>query len=196
MLKEIGCARLAFGLEHGNDEFRKKHLKRNVSNELMIKNFKIVNESGIPYSVNNIMGFPYETYDLALDTIELNRQIEAADRNAYSFTPFHGIPLRAVCEQLGFLKDADIVQSMFVNGSALNMPQFPKEKINGLVKTFNMYVKFPKSRWPQIKLAEKETPEGIQIYKELKAEFMERYWQQTDNFEEAAQEKTLGAPMN
>lgn len=187
-LKDIGCARISFGLEHGNEEFRKKVLKRNVSNELMITNFKIVTDSGIPYSVNNILGFPNETYELAFDTIELNRQIEATDRNAYAFTPFHGVPLRTVCEQLGYLKEDDIVQSIFVAGSCLDMPQFPRKKVNGLVKTFNMYVKFPKSRWPQIKKAEEATEEGERIYHELKLEFMDHFWHQTDNFEEAAQE--------
>lgn len=188
MMKKIGCARISFGLEHGNDEFRKKVLKRQVSNDLMVKNFKIVTDSGIPYSVNNIIGFPNETYELAFDTIELNRQVDSTDRNAYAFVPFHGVPLRAVCEQLGYLKDEDIVQSMFVSGSCLNMPQFPREKINGLVKTFNMYVKFPKSRWPEIKKAEEETEEGRRIYNALRLEFMDRFWKQTDHFEEAAQE--------
>jgi len=53
--------------------------------------------------------------------------------------------------------------------------QFPKEKIDGLCKTFNLYVSFPKSRWPEIKLAEKNNPEGQRMYEELKEEFVEKY---------------------
>lgn len=195
-LKDVGCSRISFGLEHGNEEFRKKILKRVISNELMIKNFKIVNDVGIPYSVNNIMGFPYETYDLAFDTIEINRQIDSADRNAYPFTPFAGTPLRATCEQLGFVKPTDIVRSMVTNGSLLDMPQFPQEKVNSLVKTFNMYVKFPKSRWSDIRKAEEDTPEGQKIYNDLKKEFVGMFWNKSDtNFEEASLEKT-GQPMS
>ncbi|OGX27655.1 MAG: hypothetical protein A2787_01990 [Omnitrophica WOR_2 bacterium RIFCSPHIGHO2_01_FULL_48_9] len=193
LLKEIGCARISFGIEHGNDKFRKEVVKRPVTNETMINNFKIVNEVGIPYSVNNIMGFPYETYELALDTIELNRNIDATDRNAYAFTPFAGTPLRAICNTLGFTKETDIVHSIFVNGTIMDMPQFSKEEINGLLRTFNMYVKFPKSRWPDIKRAESNTPAGNKIYHELKDEFVARFWnQESQNFEEAAQEKTTG----
>ena len=159
----------------------------------MIRNFKLLNDAGIPYSVNNIMGFPHETYELAFDTVELNRQVDANDRNAYAFTPFHGTPLRATCEELGFLKEENIVHSIFVNGSLLNMPQFPQKTINGLIKTFNMYVKFPKSRWTDIRRAEAETPEGHRVYDELRREFMERFWQKDDDhdFEEAA----MGQPM-
>lgn len=196
LLKEIGCNRISFGIEHGNERFRKEVVQRPVSDEMMVKNFKIVNEVGIPYSVNNIVGFPHETYELAFDTIELNRKVDSVDRNAYAFTPFAGTPLRSVCNQLGYLKETDIVNSIFVNGSILNMPQFPKNRINGLLRTFNLYVKFPKSRWPQIRMAEDDTPEAEKIYIELKQEFIDRYWKLSDNFEEAALEKVAAAPIN
>ena len=55
------------------------------------------------------------------------------------------------------------------------MPQFPKEKVDGLCKTFNLYVSFPRSRWPEIAMAEKNTPEGLKIYGDLKEEFNEKY---------------------
>jgi radical SAM superfamily enzyme YgiQ (UPF0313 family) len=175
-LKEIGCARVSFGIEHGNEKFRQKILKRMVTNETMINNFKIVDEVGIPYSVNNIIGFPGETYELAFDTIRINKLINAVDRNAYQFTPFHGTNLRRECEELGYIKDEDIAQSLVVGKPLLDMPQFSKEKVMGLVKTFNLYVGFPESRWPAIQKAEEDTKEGNQIYNELKEEFVEKYF--------------------
>ncbi len=190
LLKKIGCSRISFGVEHGNEKFRREFLRRPVTNETMIKNFKVVKDSGIPFSVNNIMGFPHETYELAFDTIRLNRSIDADDRNAYPFTPFHGTPLRDECERLGFVKNEDIVQSVVVGGSLLNMPQFPQSKIQGVVKTFNMYVRFPESRWPEIKLAEEDTVEGRRIYDQLKAEFVEKFFNpHNEDFESAALEK-------
>jgi len=198
LLKEIGCARVSFGIEHGNEEYRKKYLDRPVSNELMLKNFSIFEESGIPFSVNNIIGFPYETRELAFDTIEFNRKINSHDRNAYAFTPFHGTPLRKECENLGYLKYEDISKSLVarIDENPLDMPQFPRSEVLKIVKTFNMYVKFPKSRWSDIKRAEEDTPEGETIYNELKAEFVDLYFDKTDeDFEAAALEKTLASPM-
>lgn len=191
-LKDIGVARISFGLEHGNEEFRRKVLQRRVSNDTMIRNFRILNDLAIPYSVNNIMGFPSETYELAFDTIELNRQIDATDRNAYPFTPFHGTPLRRTCEEMGFLKHEDIVRSLVVNGSLLNMPDFPQQRVNGLVRTFNMYVKFEKSRWPEIKQAEEDTPSGNAVYARLKEEFMQQFWAAEDEDFEAAAMDSMG----
>ncbi len=197
LLKEIGCARISFGIEHGNEEFRRHWLQRPVSNDLMVKNFKIVVDSGIPFSVNNIMGFPHETYELAFDTVRLNRLIDANDRNAYHFTPFHGTPLRVECENLGFIKNEDIAQSFVIGDSILNMPQFPKNEIQGLVKTFNMYVKFPESRWPEIKRAEADTVEGQKIYDQLKQEFTAKFFKaDNQDFEAAATDKELPQPVN
>jgi len=187
-LKEIGCARVSFGLEHGNEEFRATWLKRRMSNELIVDNFAIVNEVGIPFSVNNILGFPHETRELAFDTIRLNRRFECSDRNAYAFTPFHGTPLRDECEKLGFLEDEDIVRSMVTDGTPLDMPQFPRAQVLSLVKTFNMYVRFEEDRWPEIELAEQDSPEGREKYEALRQEFVDRFWslEPSTSFEEAS----------
>ncbi len=187
-LREIGCARMSFGLEHGNEEFRATWLKRRMSNQLIIDNFAIMNEVGIPFSVNNILGFPHETRELAFDTVRLNREFECSDRNAYAFTPFHGTPLRDECESLGFIEDGDIVRSMVTDGTPLDMPQFPRSQVLSLVKTFNMYVRFEQDRWPEIELAERDTPEGHEKYEELKDEFVSRFWssEPSTSFEEAS----------
>ena len=177
-LKDIGCARIAFGLEHGNEEFRRKKLNRRVNNKLIIENLRIVNDVGIPFSVNNIIGFPSETYELAMDTIKLNRHIESTDRNAYAFTPFHGTPLRQECESLGYIEYEDIVKSVVANGSILDMPQFPKKQVDALIKVFNMYCSFPESKWTEIKMAEEDTPEGHKRYEELKRDYIEQFWRE------------------
>ena len=53
-----------------------------------------------------------------------------------------------------------------------------------------MYVKFPKSRWPEIKMAEEETPEANRIYNNLRDEFIELYFNEKDeDFENAAMEQ-------
>ena len=59
-----------------------------MPNSVITEGLKIVKKLGIPFSVNNIVGFPYETRQLAFDTIELNRTFDADDRIAYPFTPF------------------------------------------------------------------------------------------------------------
>ena len=49
--------------------------ERKLKNDKIIEKLKIVTDMKIPISVNNIMGFPFETRELVFDTIELNRNI-------------------------------------------------------------------------------------------------------------------------
>lgn len=187
-LRDMGCARISFGIEHGDEDFRWRQLRRKVPNKLMVDNFRIVNEVGIPYSVNNIIGFPHETRALAFETVKLNRHIDSADRNAYPFTPFSGTPLRAECERLGYIKPTDIVRSMVAEGPVLDMPQFRRKDVEGMVKCFNLYVKFDESRWPEIEKAEADTEAGRDAYARLKEEFVDKFWtpEPSSSFEAAA----------
>ena len=173
-LKEIGLLRCAFGVEHGNAKFRQQVLSRKIDNEVIIEKLNIIYELGIPFSTNNIMGFPRETRELAFDSIELNRSIKSDGMNAYSFTPFHGIPLRSMAEMLGYVKPDDIARSV-MKPTMLRMPHWSKEEIEGLRRCFVIYVKLPKSRWHEVEHAEKLTPEGDRIWDELRNEVMNNY---------------------
>ena len=173
-LMDVGLFRIGSGIEHGNEDFRLRVLKRKVKNETMIKNFKILNKLGLPYSVNNIVGFPTETREFAMDTIEINRQIDSDGANCYSFSPFHGTPLRKMCEELGYCEPGLIARSA-TKPTLLNMPQFPPEAIEGIRRCFILYVKMPKDRWPEIEKAEKLTPQGDAIWAALRDEVAEKY---------------------
>ncbi|MDO9034019.1 MAG: radical SAM protein [Methanoregula sp.] len=168
-LKEVGLFRMAIGIEHGNDEFRRKVLKRNMPNSLIIENLKILNDEGIPFSVNNIMGFPYETRELTFDTIELNRHINADSINGYSFSPFHGTPLREIAEKEGYISPGLIARSV-TRPTMLTMPKYPPDQIEGMRRCFVLYIKLPKERWPDIEKAEKLTHEGDMMWEKLRLE--------------------------
>ena len=174
-LAEVGLDRISFGVEHGNEEFRKKILDRRWNNQDIINSLKVPHKYGVKFSVNNITGFPYETKKLAFDTIELNRYIESDNQNIFTFVPFHGTPLRKTCEDLGLIKPETITKCVTTDDSQLNMPQYPPHEIKEILRCFNLYVKFPKNRWKEIERAEKEDEEGNRIYKILKEEFLEKH---------------------
>ena len=173
-LSSVGLHRISFGIEHGNEEFRKKILDRRWKNKDIIEVLKIPHKYGIKFSANNITGFPTETKKLAFDTIELNREIDAANNNITTFVPHHGTPLRKMCEDMGLITP-DVITTCHTAPTQLNMKQYPPHEIEEIRKCFVLYVKFPKTRWKEIERAEKNDMEGNKIYKELKQEFMEKY---------------------
>jgi radical SAM superfamily enzyme YgiQ (UPF0313 family) len=173
-LAEVGLHRMAAAIEHGNDSFRSRVLMRKWNNEDIIETLKIPHRYGVQFSVNNMTGFPTETRELAMDTVEINRCIDSDNQNMYAFAPFHGTPLRKMCEELGLISDATITRS-FMDNSVINMPQYPSEEVEGLIKCFVLYVKFPKNRWKEIRKAEANTTDGNHIYQKLKQEYQEKY---------------------
>lgn len=185
MLKEVNCYRMSFGLECGNEEFRSKRLLRHQKNVDVIKTFEIIANGGIPYSVNNIIGFPGETRELIFETIELNRQIPAYDALTVSvFVPYHGTVLRDDAVKAGFVDKNSIVSDL--HKSTLDMPQLPAEEINGLLRTFPLYVHFDKSIWPDIKRAELNDKEGNEIFKKLSAQYQKEAFS-VDQYEKMQQ---------
>ena len=178
-LAQVGLHRISFGIEHGNEGFRKKYLGREWNNSAIIEALKIPHRYGVQFSVNNITGFPHETRELAMDTIELNRYIESHNQNLYSFVPFHGVPLRKVCEDLGLITPETITRAA-LQRPMLIQEQYLPEEIEALQKCFVLYVKFPKSRWNDIKRAEPNTPEGNRIYEDLRQEYFDKYSSKTE----------------
>jgi len=176
-LVEVGLDRVGIGVEHGNEEFRRKVINRIYSNKKAIAGVGLIKKYDVRYSCNNIVGFPTETPELHEETVELNRILEPHVASAAIFTPFYGTPLRKLSLEKGYLKDPHFIAPTNTETSCLDMPQFTKEQITGKSRTFNLYLKFPKNRWTDIRRAESLTPEGNKIWMELKAEYEQIYKQ-------------------
>jgi radical SAM superfamily enzyme YgiQ (UPF0313 family) len=175
LLKYMNCNRISVGVEHGNEVFRKKILKKNFTNQQAIEAFKIINEHNIPISVNNMIGFPDETRELAFDTIKLNRIFQADSINTSFFVPYRGTPLRQYCIEKGYISLYAQSDTPY-RSSILNMPQFTAEQIKGLVRTFPFYIKMPESYNSKIKVAEQLNEEGDAAFVELREMYFKKYF--------------------
>ena len=177
-LEEMNLIRMNIGIEHGNFEYRKKYLKRPVSDEVQIKAFEMVADKKYTSCANSIIGMPDETRDLIFDTINFVRKLPKSidATGAFIFAPYHGTPLRDLAIQKGYLKD-DVIASISntAKSSILTMPTISQQEIAGLERVFSLYVKFPKSRWDEIKIAEKFNEEGEAMFIKLGKEFDQTY---------------------
>ncbi len=177
-LEEMNLLRMNIGIEHGNFEYRKKYLKRNVSDEIQIKAFEMIADKKYTACANSIIGMPDETRDLIFDTIKFMRKLpKSVDATgAFMFAPYHGTPLRELAIKKGYIKEHEIASiSSTAHHSMLTMPTISKEEISGILRTFSLYIKFPESRWDDIKIAENFTKEGDAMFKKLGDEFDQKY---------------------
>lgn len=178
ILKEMNCDRISIGLEHGNEQFRKKILNKHFTNTALIEGFDILKKYGMKVSVNNIIGFPDETRELIFDTIQLNRRIRADSINGFIFQPYTGTSLLQYCIDKGYYA-YDQNQSHAgtpIGDPAITMPHISNAEIKGLLRTFVLYVKMPESYFPQIRMAEQLNEKGDAALQELRDVFFEKYF--------------------
>lgn len=175
ILKDMNCESVQFGIEHGNEEFRAKMLNRHCSNRKIIDSLNIIERYGMPYTVNNIIGFPEETRELIFDTVEINRRINPRTMNCYLFTPYKGTRLHKHCIEKGYLeKDAKVHQ--LLDSVRMQLGSITYEELKGLQRTFPLYAKFPKSEWGDIRIAERFDKAGDEMYERLAAIFRKKYF--------------------
>ena len=174
MLASVGCHRVSLGIEHGNETFRREVVDRRIDNRLLIEKTNLIGRE-IPVSVNNITGFPTETRELAFDTVRMNRDLVVDTMNCYTFMPYHGTPLRDMAVKLGYLRP-DAVTCSLTAGSVLDMPQYPRSEIRGIVRCFSLYARLQESLWPLIRRAEKDDEEGNTMFGELREQYIAKYF--------------------
>jgi len=184
-LKDVGCYRMAFGIEAGNEQYRNKVLRRKITNQEIIKRFKWIASSGIAFSLNLIIGLPGETRELVMDTIELARAIQGYDSlTSFIFTPYRGTTLRKVAVDNGWL-DPDTVTRHNTSRSLLEMPKpfLNAEEIDGLLAVLPLYCYFPKSEWGMLRQAEGEDDEAIALRQKYSDIYSENFLSGTQDDE-------------
>lgn len=136
-LKAGGCYMIDIGLETGNEAFRTKYLHRNMKNDHMIEVSKWLRQNKITTLTYNIVGLPYETLALSLETVKLNAKMDVDKVTPNIFYPYPMTILEQTAREAGFMDDTvdpnDPVQ--------LRMPQYKKSDILFMSSNFNKLVK-------------------------------------------------------
>lgn len=164
-LKTAGAYRMTFGVESGNEEYRTKILQRPATNRKYLEYFDYINESNIPYSLNVILGMPFETKDMVLETADLVHASRGYDALTISiWQPYHGTSLRKLAVDAGFIDPAHVNNSSiqgdggYLDNWVVRMPEpyLQPIEVDALVRTFSLYAYFDRDRWPEIQLAESD----------------------------------------
>jgi anaerobic magnesium-protoporphyrin IX monomethyl ester cyclase len=175
-LKAAGLHRIAFGIENGNEEFRRKVVLKEFTNAEAVRAMEMTAGFDIPYNTNNIVGYPHETPEIFLDTIELNRRFPNVDTtNCFTFAPYYGTPARDEAVMAGFMA-SDLIAPGNAEDSVLNMPNFSQDEIHRARLGFSLKVKFEKSRWPEIDRALADVGDSPATLKALQEEYRERFF--------------------
>lgn len=95
---------LNIGVESGSEKIRREVLKRNYSNDDIIRTTALAKNFGFAVTFYNMLGFPDETEQDFHDTIELNRICAPSMLSTSIFFPYPGTELYSLLEKKGLNK--------------------------------------------------------------------------------------------
>lgn len=137
LLKEAGASNIGIGIEHGNEDYRINILKKTITNKQIEETFALIKKYDISHSDFIMVGMPYETEKLFLDTVKLCRKISARG-NISIFYPYPKTELGEICKQSNWLPEKNYYRER--QEATINYPQFSKESIQHAAEAFPYFI--------------------------------------------------------
>lgn len=116
------------GLESGSERIRRDVLKRNYSNDDIIRAVSTAREYGLEVGIYNLIGLPGETRKDFRDTVRVNRVCQPTWYLLSVFFPYPGTVLYDTCAELGLL-DSPPDHGLERRRPVLNLPGFSKRQV-------------------------------------------------------------------
>ncbi|MFH1854163.1 MAG: radical SAM protein [Candidatus Omnitrophota bacterium] len=114
MLKDANCHSVNFGIETGNEKLRKELFNKNITNEQIKKTASLLKKHKLRFLTFNIIGFPGETVNDAMETVDLNIKIGADFPRCSFLTPYPGTRIAEKYKDKLKMKDIDGRHQQFV----------------------------------------------------------------------------------
>jgi len=171
-IKEAGCINVNMGPESGNEEYRKKVLKKPISDKMYLRAKHLFEEYDIRVGVGFIIGLPMQTKQIIKDTVLLLKKLRTSAHFEF-FTPLPGSELYDQLTQqgkyAGFRTGYDCYKSL---GHPVFVPEgTTKEELIGYSRTLLLYAHLPETLHPIIKLCEIENEQTNNLLDALEAIF-------------------------
>jgi radical SAM superfamily enzyme YgiQ (UPF0313 family) len=137
LLREIGCYQVYFGVETGNQAIRQDVLRRQMSDEQIVRAFTCARQAGMITAAYNMVGLPFEDMEKVLDTIKLNARIRANRTFNPIFCPFPNTDLYDIAVREGFCSP----KVDYEDEAVCSMPGYGPEKIRFVCANFKLFVR-------------------------------------------------------
>jgi radical SAM superfamily enzyme YgiQ (UPF0313 family) len=156
MLAEAGANCVSFGLESGNEEYRREMLNRKTRQQEVIDAVSMAKRNGVKTFAFVMIGLPHETRGHIQDTLELIHLLQPDMFQITIFYPFEGTPFYKYCLDEGLLnKDHERLTEIW-KGSVLNQPGLPSAYLVRLRELMFVFARLDKRWWPLMTVMEKQ----------------------------------------
>ncbi len=143
-----GLLRIRIAVECGDEIYRRKILRKNLTNDDLFRAARLFHLYKIPFITYNMLGLPGETINQAVETLALNLRLKPSSSICFIFQPFPGTELAEYAIQMGFLNSAKLSELgtkefYGIGDSRSILKQKDIFKIENLHKLFGLTIKFP-----------------------------------------------------
>jgi radical SAM superfamily enzyme YgiQ (UPF0313 family) len=107
-MSKCNCLNIRFAIETGNEKLRNGVLRKNITNDEIIRAARLFQKYQIEIITFNMFGLPGETLNNAWETIELNQQIKPNAMDFEVFMPYPNLELTNYAIKNGFMKIEDL----------------------------------------------------------------------------------------
>lgn len=147
---------LGIAVECGNEEYRKNVLKRDVKNEEIIDTANLARKYGMKFTTLNMVALPGETYEMALETLDINIKIKPVYANCYIYQPFPNTELQQYSIEHNLISEKVIDKIGISSYDRYDLNDEQYNKLVNLQRVFGLIVLAPWLKKPLLKLVEKD----------------------------------------
>jgi anaerobic magnesium-protoporphyrin IX monomethyl ester cyclase len=152
LLRKMGIVAASVGVESGNQEIRKNILNRHMTDKQIIDSIGLLKENGVRISTFNLIGLPTETRENVFETIRINKKAGVKATNVYIIYPYPCTEINIKYNINIFDRNSEIIPVSKASTFALSHME-PVE-VEGLLRTFEFYVRLPEDKWEEVRRAE------------------------------------------
>lgn len=141
LLKAMGTEILAIGIETGNEKYRRQILRKEVSDEQIIKAIRLAKDRGIGTMAYYMIGLPFEKKEYVRQTIEFNKIARPDICVVSTFYPFPGTPLYEAVLDKGLINNMEFSLD-FYHESSMKFDDLSPDDFVSLREEFRNAAKF------------------------------------------------------
>ena len=113
-MKKAGCWLVAFGIESGNDEIQKQ-IKKGTTQSQAREAVKLCKKLGIKTYGFYLIGFPWETREMIMDTLNLAKELSCNFSEIHIAIPYEGTEFYEIAKDFGILEESAVGHNYFSN---------------------------------------------------------------------------------
>jgi anaerobic magnesium-protoporphyrin IX monomethyl ester cyclase len=128
-LSNAGLRLVYAGVEGGNEWVRNTLMKRQMSVESMVEAAELYRKYDVKLLTENVIGNPGETFEMVMETLELNIKVKPDIANASVFTPYPKLEMTQFAIDNGYFDgDFDKLSTNYYHGTVIEFDD-PKDKL-------------------------------------------------------------------